>query len=64
MENVRAACGGATQVRPSRPRPAVCSSATSTRPSAAPVLLAALASRSALVEPVRSTASIVRHIPS
>ena len=36
-ENVRAARGGDTQARPSRPRPALCSSAASTAPSGAPI---------------------------
>ena len=35
-EKVRAARGGDTQVRPSRPRPAICCSAASTRPSGSP----------------------------
>jgi hypothetical protein len=61
-ENVRAARGGDTQLRPIRPRPAVCSSAASTTPSGAPA--AARASRSALVEPVEASTSTARHRPS
>jgi len=60
-ENVSAARGGATQVRPIRPRPALCCSAASTAPSGAPAR--ARASRSALVEPVRSATSTARHRP-
>ncbi len=60
-ENVSAARGGDTQVRPIRPRPAVCSSAASTTPSGAPA--SARASRSALVEPVRSSTSTACHRP-
>ena len=60
-ENVSAARGGDTQVRPIRPRPAFCSSATSTTPSGAPAR--ARASRSALVEPVRSSTSTACHRP-
>src|SRR4051812_50126914 len=46
-EKVRPAPAGDTQLRPSRPRPPDCSSATSTGPAGAPV--AAAARRSALV---------------
>ena len=53
--------GGDTQLRPSRPRPASWCSATSTVRSGAPA--AAAASRSALVEPVRSTTSRRAHSP-
>src|SRR5215472_2486991 len=60
-EKVRAARGGDTQVRPSRPRPAVCCSAASTAPSGSPS--AARASRSALVDPVTAVTSTVRHSP-
>jgi hypothetical protein len=59
MEKVSAARGGATQVRPIRPRPAVCSSAARTTPSGSPAR--ARVSRSALVEPVRPTTSTARH---
>src|SRR5215472_2471503 len=52
-ENVSAAPGWLCQLRSSRPRPAVCSSATSTDPAAAPALAAAI--RSAFVDPVLST---------
>ena len=60
-EKVSAARGGEIQVRPIRPRPARCSSAASTTPSGSPPR--ARASRSALVEPVRSTTSMSRHRP-
>jgi hypothetical protein len=60
-ENMRAACGGETQARPIRPRPAVCSSAASTSPSAAPSC--ARTSRSALVDPVLATDSTVCQNP-
>ena len=60
-EKVRARRGGLIQRRPIRPRPAVCASATSTRPSPAPER--AWASRSALVDPVSSTTLTSRHRP-
>src|SRR5580693_1325924 len=60
-EKVRAARGGEVQVRPSRPRPARCSSAASTAPSGSPA--SARTSRSALVEPVTSVTCTVRHRP-
>ena len=60
-EQISAVPGRLTQVRPSRPRPAVCAPATSTRPSAAPARAAW--SRSALVEPVSATTRISRHRP-
>src|SRR5580704_7501556 len=60
-EKVRAARGGDTQARPSRPRPALCCSAARTAPSGSPD--AARASRSALVEPVTGTTSTDRHRP-
>src|SRR5579875_2798179 len=58
-ENVRAARGGLTQVRPSRPRPGTWASAASTVPSAPPRL--AWAARSALVDPVDSVTRTSRH---
>ena len=54
--------GGETQLRASRPRPASWCSAMSTVRSGAPA--AAAASRSALVEPVRSTMSTRVHSPT
>ena len=60
-ENTSAARGGLDQDRPRRPRPAVCVSAASTRPSAAPAWAAA--SRSALVEPVSLATWMSRHRP-
>src|SRR5580704_1236722 len=60
-EKVKAARGGAVQARPSRPRPALCCSATRTAPSGWPA--AARASRSALVEPVTGTTWTERHRP-
>ena len=60
-EKVRERRGGLIQRRPIRPRPEVCASATSTRPSPAPER--AWASRSALVDPVSSTTLTSRHRP-
>jgi hypothetical protein len=60
-ENMSAACGGETQARPRRPRPAVCSSAASTSPSGAPSC--ARSSRSALVDPVWAADSSVCQNP-
>ena len=60
-EKVRARRGGLIHRRPIRPRPEVCASATSTRPSAAPER--AWDSRSALVDPVSSTTLTSRHRP-
>ena len=52
-EKVSAAPGWLCQLRSSRPRPRVCSSATSTEPASAPALAAA--SRSWFVDPVLAT---------
>src|SRR5262249_47902735 len=52
-EKVSAAPGSVSHDRPRRPRPAVCRSATSTVPSPAPSLAAAM--RSAFVDPVSVT---------
>src|SRR6202020_250908 len=57
-ENVSDAPGWLTHVRPARPRPAVCSSATSTWPSRPP-----RARRAALVEPVLATILTDVHKP-
>jgi hypothetical protein len=60
-ENVSPARGGDVHCRSSRPRPAVCASATSTSPSGVPA--PASATRSAFVEPVAGTTRISRHSP-
>jgi len=62
-EKVSDAPGSLDQDRPSLPRPAVCSSATSTCPSGLPGSATARASRSALVEPVLGTTSSADHMP-